>query len=534
MKKILLIILLSCVLNAQSLLEPVNSSVYEFLSKMAQKGIIEFNDEIIPVERIYIYNKLADLKNKKELLTESEIEALDFYLKDFKIENDLTNGKTSDQKYYLKDSMQRYRLFSYSDNRIRINADPVFGISVNSYDKEKFKTITTGLKFNGYIADNVGFSFSYRDNSSKRSIYSKKLAFSPETGVIWHENDFSEINTHISYGWNWGNLTIGKEFINWGYGESGKLVLSNKAPSFPFISLNIDFTDWLSFNYTHAWLSSEVIDSNEVYATRRNGINRDIFREKYLASHTLIIKPVKGFSVSLGESVIYSDRLEISYLMPLMFFRLADHYLSANNNDAGSNSQFFLGVSSRNHIKNTHLYGTLFIDEISVGGLFDPENERNQLGFTLGGSVVDLPVNDLKFTAEFTKIYPFVYRHYIPAQTYENASYLMGHWMGHNADQLYFALSYRVLRGLNVKTWFQKIRKGGDGEVEMQYVKPSQPFLFGPLNEYTYVGLNVKYEIINTGFLFGDFQFIKNKYKDETISSEKNLNDISFGFSYGL
>lgn len=527
---IILSLFLFAQVSAQSLFEPVNSPVYELLSRLSQKGIIEFNDQIKPLERQYIFSKLSEAEKKQNLLTAADIEELNFRLLDYKLEKNIVEQNSREEKKIFKDESGRIRLFSYSGKNLKINVDPVFGYSYNKFDSDNFSVITTGLKFSGYISDNVGFSFSYRDNAAKRKLYNKKYDFSNKTGVIWHTEDFAEVNTHISYGWNWGSISAGKEFMNWGYGEGGKLVLSDKAPSFPFIRLDLNLTDWLSFNYFHAWLSSNQIDSSSVYPTSRTGEDRTLYREKYLASHTLTIRPVKGLDISLGESIVYSDRLEIAYLMPLMFFRLADHYLSKNRNNAGDNSQFFLGVSSKNHIKNTHLYGTVFIDEISIGDLFNAERERNQLGFTIGGSVADLPVENLKLTAEFTKIYPFVYRHYIPAQTYESSSYLLGHWMGHNSDQIYLSASYRILRGLNAKIWYQRIRKGGDGVVEMQYVRPSQPFLFGGVTTFNYFGLKADYEIIHTGYVFLEAVFTNTKYSE----SKKNIKDISFGLSYGL
>jgi hypothetical protein len=318
--------------------------------------------------------------------------------------------------------------------------------------------------------------------------------------------------------------------LNWGYGESGLLVLSDKAPSFPFIRLDLHPTSWLRFNYIHAWLNSDVIDSVASYPTYRTGTTRDVFRNKYLASHTLTLTPVTGLDISLGESIVYSDKLEISYLIPIMFFRLADHYLSNGNNDAGSNSQFFLGISSRNNLKNTHLYGTWFIDEFTLSGAFNSQNQRNQFGFTLGASVTDLPVNNLTTTVEYTKIYPFVYSHYIPTQTYESSSYLMGHWMGNNADLIYGALNYRFIRGLQATLWAEHIRKGASGAVDQQYEQPQPPFLFGLRNNYTWWGLDVKYEIMHELFVRAQFQsslqsseqingsFIDNKTKEFLVS----------------
>jgi hypothetical protein len=314
-------------------------------------------------------------------------------------------------------------------------------------------------------------------------------------------------------------------------------VLSRKAPSFPFIRLDIKPVDWLRFNYIHAWLASDVIDSNAIYTSLIPGkeFDRIRYREKFLASHTIIITPLTGLDIALGESIIYSDKLEISYLIPIMFFRLADHYLSRANNNAGDNSQFFMGISSRNHLKNTHLYGTLFIDEISTEAFGNPQKERNQFGFTLGGSVVDLPVNNLTLTAEYTKIYPFVYDHYIPTLTYESASYVLGHWMGQNADLVYGSLNYRILRSLQGTIWAEYIRKGGQGNPIDQYTQPQPPFLFGLNSRYTYAGLEIKYEITHDFYVRGRFDYNKTNSEQENGGTvKKNYNDFYFALYYGL
>ena len=353
--------------------------------------------------------------------------------------------------------------------------------------------------------------------------------------------DYSEIHTTISVDWKWGVFTAGKDFLEWGYGESGKLVLSNKAPSFPFIRLDIYPVPWLRFNYFHGWLSSNVIDSNNVYSTLVEGLTRLSYRNKYIASHTLTITPLRGLDISLGESIIYSDKLRISYLMPLMFFKLADHYLSNYDNNYGDNAQFFAGISSRNHIKNTHLYGTLFIDEISLSNLLNSKPERNQTGFTLGGSIADIPINNSTFTIEYTKIYPFVYQHFIPTDTYENDSYFLGHWMGNNGDLIYTSLNYRPIRGLQIAVWGQYIRKGEEYDPKYGWspdIPPKLPyptFLSGLKTDYLYGGLDIKYEIIND--LFARVKFQTTKIKSEVsdgVFSTKNLNEFYLYFYFGL
>ncbi len=539
-------------LSAQTVYEPIShDDIYKFLDRMAQKGIIVFNDNIRPVSRKYIAEKLEELEaysaqhRADSELDNLEKEELDFYLKDygFELANDSLYAKSYTkvkQILFGNDQSGRWRMFSYSNDLLKINASPVLGIEIGKNDGVKQTHIWNGISLYGYLTDKIGFSFYFRDNDESGNNIDRTKSFSPETGVVVakassNSIQYSEVHANISTDWSWGEFTIGKDFLNWGYGESGLLVLSDKAPSFPFIRLDLHPTNWLSFNYIHAWLNSDVIDSSASYSTHLAGQQRDIFRNKYLASHTLTLTPVRGLDISIGESIVYSDKLEISYLIPIMFFRLADHYLSNGSNDAGSNSQFFLGVSSRNQLKNTHLYASWFVDEFTLSGAFDPQKQRNQFGFTLGGSVTDLPIDNLTTTIEYTKIYPFVYTHYIPTQTYESSSYLMGHWIGNNADLIYGSLNYRFIRGLQATLWAEHIRKGGSGVESQQYQQPQPQFLFGPRNNYTWWGIDVKYEIMHELFLRGKFQ-------SSLVSSEqsngnfvdKKTNEFLMSLYYGL
>ncbi|MCB0294241.1 MAG: hypothetical protein KDG51_03155, partial [Calditrichaeota bacterium] len=238
----------------------------------------------------------------------------------------------------------------------------------------------------GRLGEHIGFSLDFRDNREEGGNIDVDKAFTPVTGVdafYFPESnaiEYSEVHTTLAYDWSWGSVTLGKDFLTWGHERNGQLVLSRKAPSFPFVRLDVRPTDWLRFNYFHGWLVSNVADSAEVYPTLLERQNSFKFREKYLASHTLTATPLRGLDIALGESMVYSDRLEIAYLMPLMFFRLADHYLSRRKNAAGSNAQLFFALSSRNHIKNTHLYTTLFIDDLSVANVFNEETQINHVG----------------------------------------------------------------------------------------------------------------------------------------------------------
>ena len=143
----------------------------------------------------------------------------------------------------------------------------------------------------------------------------------------------------------------------------------------------------------------------------------------------------------LGESVIYSDQLDPGFMIPINLYKIYDDLRSNYRINAGANGQYFLQVNSRNQIKNTHFYGSLFIDEIRVAEIFNPKKSRNQLGFTLGGTMTDYFLPNLTIGAEYTRVNPFVYNNLIPAQQYTNYDYFLGDWMGSNFQRKIFNCS---------------------------------------------------------------------------------------------
>ena len=311
---------------------------------------------------------------------------------------------------------------------------------------------------------------------------------------------YNQFNTNISYRFNKGMITVGQDQNVLGYGKTGNLVLSAKSPSYPFFRLQYQPTKWMSINYMHAWLQSGVIDSAKTYGTGNTvyGGVREVFVPKFYAIHFVEIKPMKGLSVHFGESIVYTDQLEPAYLMPLSFFKAFDNNKFNDKITTGANGQFFIGVSSRNQIPKTHLYAQLFIDEIRTSSIFSTSNSRNQIAYQLGASVTDFGVPYLTLTAEINKVYPFVYRNFLPAQNYSNSNFPLGDWMGTNADRFEFIANYHPKSRLNLKAYYLHMAKGGAGTVEQQYfLTPSPIYGFDPQYKRDQISFEGSYEIIN-------------------------------------
>ena len=538
-------------LNAQIVFEPLSRDVYSFLERLSDKGVIEIENVVKPLSRKYIAGKIIEAEGKSDMLNSLEKKELEFYRQDYYFEIDAFRDENKDKvslSYFNKDAGGRYRAFSYSDKILKVNVDPLIGYQISFPGKLRNIHSWMGLSSYGYISDNIGFSMDFRSNSESGTYYDMLKRFTPETGVIARESggeiDYSQVNSTASVDWDWGSFIVAKDFMEYGYAKSGNLVLSNKAPSFPYIQLRLNPVKWLNFYYFHAFLNSDVIDSAKLEEYKR-----DIYVNKYFAWHSLVVTPLKGLDISIGESVVYSNKLELVYLMPFLFYYYADDFLSNRHDKPGdANQQIFFSLSSRNHIKNTHLYATMFIDELTLRGIggtlfvdgqtvsnaFSDTSSRTQLGYTVGMSTVDMPVNNLTFTIEYTRINPFVYGHHDPAQTYTSSSYILGHWIGQNADLIYAEFNYRFLRGLQATLYGEYVRKGSS-DYSDQYGDHQPVFLFGLKNYYTYLGLDIKYELVHDLNFEAKLKMnIASNEQDDGSFEQNQLNEFSFSAYYGF
>lgn len=522
--------------------EPQTKEVYNYLYRMAAKGLIRWDDIVLPLDRHAIADALVVLKSEAtSKLSYTEKKELDFYITEYYYDIHLLNSAyLHNDKIHIfqRDEAGRFRTIASGNKQMQLFVDPVLGYDYTYYNNNHNLTTYGGFRMWGMIGKHVGYNVFFRDVTESGDSLNANKYFTPDQGIVNtsrnpNQLNYSNLNFNLGYRWKNGTVSVGKDNLNWGYGESGKIVLSSKAPSFFYLRLHYQPFKWLDFDYFNGWLNSDVIDSSRSYSTGTNtaGGYREIFRSKYIASHSLTFKTIKGLNFSIGESMVYSDKLDVGYLIPINFFKAYDQYVSSYSLNGGSNGQIFAQISSRNQIKNTHLYATLFIDEIRLSKIFDRVQNRNQIAYTLGANKTDVFIKYLTIGGEYTRIRGGVYNNIIPAQTYTNNSYSLGDWMGQNADRIYLYVKYTPLPRLKTSIWYQYARKGSDWTLDQQYnQQPEPPFLFNELFSRRDIGFNAYYEIIQT--LKINFNIIHNTifYPQQTVAN----NTISLGMSYGL
>ena len=532
-----------CIISQKALAQPVwenhRTEVYNYLYRMAQKGLLNFDDNVRPLGRKYLRECLDTLTLKSAVLSKTENSELRFYLKEYTDGNENSNSRPV--RFLKSDSSERWRFLEIGSRNFSLRMDPVFTAATLGGTNRKVKQYSSGFTAYGYAGSHWSYYFSYNDvNETGMGIDTSK-SFTPETGIVTRvasnkkSHNYAELRGGISYGFSNGSVSIGHDQLLWGYGDNGRIVLSDKAPSYPFIRFDYKPLKWLSLFYMHAWLNSNIIDSSRSIPTGNTayGGRQEFYVPKYLSIHSVNVTPVKGLDFTFGESIVYNDPSLVGYLIPVMFFKVYDNLVNNNNINASSNGQLFLQVSSRNHVPKTHIYGTLFIDEIRISSVFDPVKSRNQLGATLGLSRTDLIIPYLTVGLEYTRINPFVYRNLLPAQNYISSSYPLGDWMGNNADRFLVSVRYTPVPRVKMLMRYQLTRKGGDGSIDQQYFQQPQPgFLFDPQSRQKSLEFRTSFEWINRLNLYGAFQSQQTKSYGSGMSSTRKL--ISLGINYGL
>lgn len=516
---------------------PVNS----FISRQAQKGNIEIADFILPLSRKEIAYQLSVLKDLSHKLTEIEKEELAFYLREYAEFNPV---KTDTSTFLKKDRYGRWRFLTVDKEGFVLRGDPVSGMETTIGQGKSILKNSSGLQFWGHLNKNLSFQAYFTEITEAGNGIDTLKQFTNETGMVKTQNvdmnakslNYTYFRGSVSYDLGKASFSFGADQLQWGYGENGRLVMSDKAPSYPFIRMDYQPLKWLKFHYAHNWLNSAIVDSARSYPKGNQiyGTERELYVSKFMATHSLNFFPVKGLALSIGESIIYSDKLNVGYLLPVMYFKAYDQASSRYKINSGSNSQFFFQASSRNHIKGTHFYTTLFIDEIRMSEAFNRLKSRNQIGFNIGASVTDLLIPYLTTGIEYTRINPYVYQNLIPAQRYTHQNYLIGDWIGQNADRLTAWIKYNPLARLTTKIRLDYIRKGQDGNLEDQYyAEPQRGFLSSNVEIQKQLQIDAGYELLNNlnirASYFKQAGIIRQALQPRAVPQE-----FRFGISYGF
>lgn len=470
---------------AQNIPVPLTQvKLYDFLDELLTDGVITHQTAVRPYTRKHVAKMLIEAQDVDSLLNQRQQKELAFYLNEFALERDtMVNNyvQYTDHSTYnvsLADPQFSYRK---KDSMFKLRFRPILGGNIIGSKKGAIFQRWYGAELQMDIAKHVSIWGSLRDNSWSGDWLNKAYfpdanarmrgarihygasqaqpALTPLAGVQYKEasygGDFSDSKGGINlYSW-WGSIGIQRENIQWGDAYHTSNILSDRAPAAPMITLQLTPCKWFQFDYFHAWLISNVVDSSYYYLenTTKEGIQALNYRpmNKFMAANMFTFTPIKQLSFSLGNSVIYAERtIQAAYLIPIAFYKSLDHLLTKGIATQNQNSQAFASLSVR-PVEHLHLYGSFYLDEFALKRLKPSNKENNPISYLVGFNWSGWPIKGLSLKGEFMRSYIACYTHSIDALTWASNNYNLGHYMGDNAQSIYAELAYRPIRGMLIK-----------------------------------------------------------------------------------
>ena len=479
------LIILCCGLWAQNIPVALNyTKVYDYIDELITDGIVVNQTALRPYTRNQIADMLMQAQKADSLLSDRQRNELKFYLNEFALENEMMVDnyiQYTDHRTFSLSLVDPQFSYKSLNNMFKFRIRPILGADITGSKKGVLVQRWWGAEVQMDIAKHLSIWGSLRDNSwngnwlnkdyypsSGSRIYGARIhygasqvmpALSPLAGVQYKEasygGDFSDSKGGINlYSW-WGSIGIQRENISWGNAYHSSNILSGRNPAVPMITLQLTPCKWFQFDYFHAWLVSNVLDSTTYYLENTTqGVNAlPNYRpyNKFMAANMFTFTPIKQLSVSLGNSIVYAEQtIQAAYLIPIAFYKSLDHLLTKGIRTQNQNSQAFASISLR-PVNHLHLYGSFFVDEIKFSRFKPSEPENNPISYLVGFNWSGWPIDGLSLRGEFMRSYIACYTHSIDVLTWESNSYNMGHYMGDNAQSIYGELAYRPVRGLLLK-----------------------------------------------------------------------------------
>ena len=177
------------------------------------------------------------------------------------------------------------------------------------------------------------------------------------------------------------------------------MLLSDNSPPYLFLKLSTRLGNRIQ--YTNLFTSLQ-----NTQAPLPQGDK--LIPPKFAAMHHLSINLTDHINLGLFEAEVFSrDRLDLSYLNPVIFYRYVESSL-------GSSDNAFIGIDLKgNFLSHFLVYTQVMLDEFRLRPLLAGKGDwTNKFAFQLGGKYIDaFTVPNLDIQAEFNLARPYTYSH---------------------------------------------------------------------------------------------------------------------------
>lgn len=489
---------------------PLHHFIYEYFDRLETKGLIPTS--IVLRNRPYSRNDALKimlsldslLKEQPDLFSRTDKELFEKLKGEFHVELDRL------QKPYRDEEKEKHLIFwqSHRDDRYTyalgdVILDQNFEIiRYNGREDSMNQTISNTAVHGiakGVLKDGIAYYADFTSTMIKGSDI-KYSNFQPTSQGIINKasNVYSlEANAYLVIEPKYFRLQFGKDKLVLGPGKHSNLMLSDNAPAFDNLRLDVTF-DRIKYTYFHGFLRHP----RTIFSDRTDSSDR-----KYIAGHRLELKIFPWLFFAGNESVIYGGRsLETQYLNPIMIYHIAEQYAGDKDNNTMS---FDVTAFPTKGLKT---YASLFLDDYRLAD--NPFTYWKQSWAFLWGWywVEPFKISNLDFRFEYSRVEPFVYTHKFKLINYTHFQKSLGSFLQPNSDDYFFELRYQPSRRLQINSTFELLRHGdGDWDISGEWMGYGQPgkekkkFLSGVNAIKRMVSLAGRYETFPNHYLYAHY-----------------------------
>jgi hypothetical protein len=186
-------------------------------------------------------------------------------------------------------------------------------------------------------------------------------------------------------------------------------------------------------------------------------------QDKYLAAQRLEIRPFPWLNVGISESVVFSERVSLSYLNPVIpYYMIQRYYGEDRDNILGA---FDFSVFP---YPGLEVYGQLLMDDARVGAEYDsfPDKWALLAGFSWANP---MGLENTQLRAEYARVSKYTYTHKSHVNDYTfRDTFLLTHDLGNDAEGLYVELR-RFFRLPVIVTLSAEVTRRGEGRVKIPW-----------------------------------------------------------------
>ncbi len=278
------------------------------------------------------------------------------------------------------------------------------------------------------------------------------------TGLLkGNSRTMTSAETYVTLTPPWLSIQWGLDEMWWGPGWHGALMISDNSAPMDNLRLSGLYGP-LRYTYLTAIL-------------RAKGRTRDEHYPKYMSAHRLEFSPYRGISIAMNEVMVFVERYELRYLNPLLPF------VTSQVSDVRSNEMlgFDLDITL---LPSIELYAEIMVDDFQTSdGLEAFRLWNSKYGALVGGYWIDpfgLKDTDARIEYAFVNQYAYTNTWADYRTDYTHQGFVIGHWMGTDADDLWFDLKHWLTDDLRVSLTYERERQG-EGDVTKRF-----PYSGGP------------------------------------------------------